>query len=156
MYLLRVTAYVTDSKIYTTVKRNVHMQFTLANQSPPLHLFYLQILYNGHSCNCTQHITYGKNMIKLFSIREEGWHVSWTCTRLNQSYCSVEAMLLNKSKWKSINSDLQCTTLNYTHIPQILVTCTFSGNLLPLSTVVWHSLYSWDTQIKYQPHYQPY
>jgi hypothetical protein len=71
MYLLSLTAYVTDSTIYKTVKGNEHMQFTLANQSPLFHLFYLQMSYYGYSHNCTQHITYVKKMIKLFSIRED-------------------------------------------------------------------------------------
>ena len=41
------TVYVDDSTFYTTVQGNVHMQFILANQSPLLHLFYLQTLYYG-------------------------------------------------------------------------------------------------------------
>jgi len=48
-YLQILTAYVNDSTFYTTVQGNVHLQFTLANQSSLLHLFYLQILYYGIS-----------------------------------------------------------------------------------------------------------
>ena len=122
MYVLCLTAYVTDSTFCTTVQGNIHMQFTLANQpfvtfvlftntyslchwqhilynssrqcthaiyicnhSPLLHLFYLQILYYGHSYNYKQHITYGRKGIKSFSITEEEWHISWAYVRLNQA-----------------------------------------------------------------------
>ena len=109
MYILCLTAYVTDCTFYTTVQGNVHMQFTRANQSPLLHLFYLQILYYGHSYNHMQHITYGREGIKLFSITEEEWHVSWAYIRLNQPNCLTKAMFgyvaLNESNWKSINSN---------------------------------------------------
>jgi len=44
IYVLCLTAYVTECTFYIPVQGKVHLQFTLASQSPLFHLFCLQIL----------------------------------------------------------------------------------------------------------------
>jgi len=72
--------------LYNNSRQCTHAIYTCKSfTSVTFFLFTITVLW--YSYNYTQHITCGRKGIKIFSITEEEWHVSWAHIRLNQANC---------------------------------------------------------------------